>query len=164
MNTYISVIDKPKGNNCLRAFVKLWFNDEESENEYFVVVNSKSEANYIEDYADDFTCCDNVADLIEALTEGSGVCTTNEVFLKAIKEFKKFIEEEESFYQHIILNDKLPWLEHLSNGEVKIGLAPDFLKLFDNYATVTVDDFEGSDFKKYCDINGFDASITDILG
>jgi len=165
MNTYFSVIDNPKGNNCIRAFVKLWFNDffNGRDTEYFVVVDSKSAAEYIENDADDFNYCDNVPDLMEALEEGGSVCTTNEVFLEAMDKFKKILEEEDCFTQSIILNDKLPWLEHLSNGEVKIGLAPDFLELFDNFATITVDDYEGSNIKRYCDMQGFTAKLSDIF-
>ena len=161
MNTYFSVIDNPKGNNCIRAFVKLWFNDffNGRDTEYFVVVDSKSAAEYIENYADDFNYCKNVSDLMEALEEGGSVCTTNEVFLEATDQFKKILEKEDSFTQSIILNDKLPWLEHLSNEEFKLGIKPEFLKLFDDYATVMVDNYEGSDLQKYCLMNEFKAFV-----
>ena len=163
MQTYFDLIDTPKGDNCVRAIVHSWVNEEDHALEFFIIVNSESQAKYIERNTDCFTYCDNVADLIETLVSGECLCTTNGVFLEAINEIEKLNEQEETFTQLILLNDKLPWLENLANGEVKMGIPPDIFRMFESfYPTVMVDENE-SGIRKYCDLNGFTAKSFDIF-
>ena len=163
MQTNFNLIDTPKGDNCVKSVVHLWVNEEDHAIEFFIIVNSESQAKYIERNTDCFTYCDNVADLMEILISGECLCTTNEVFLEAINEIKKLNDHEETCTQLIILNDKLPWLENLSNGEVKLGIPPDIFRIFESYHPAVMVDKNESGIRKYCDLNGFKSTSLDIF-